>query len=612
MGGFYSDIARLASEGVADASAKIGAKIGSSRLGGTIGARVASMGDDFSKSIESGLYKKVFAPQRAFEDNPYAKDIWTDYNNTYKPKVNKYISEGTQVAKATGSTKPVEDIYRDAHKKASLETFGPNRVTIQSMLKHVEKTQGKNRADILADHFNIEFKEEQMKTGNKAGLSGFDADMRKSVDGGSGFETPPSPYKGRKGYENTISSLRATLAYKAAPIHMANTLLNVATNDGLVALGKTLNQVWNPSNRAGAEQQLLASNAISELWMNPYREKAKFDAGVISKYAPGSVGEFLHRNMFIPGMSAVRHESIMMGAQSGKLMAEEAVQHLQAGNEKWALPALHDLGLDANKIKRNNFQLDQEDIDKAFYHGANNRVFLDPYDATPTFWKQSPLWRSMKAFTGYITKQSAFERNTIMRQYRQGDFIGIARNIALKSLVYPIVGSTIYEFDRLLSGEDWDDPAKHYENRIEATPAGVAVDLLTGRNEAVNSAKTAMNTIDMLGRLGVWGGTTGYIRGMNRANLAQHILPPEVNVGVQLAQDSIKAAHYDSDKHKGNLEPLERDLLSDMPSLGLGAIASHKLVPTRAEQNAGKLKKFHRQKRAVESSNPLNATDFKY
>lgn len=600
MGGFYNSVARLAGEGA-------------EKIASTFGAKAAP---EIGEAIESGVYKKLLQPARSFEDHPYAARIYQDYHNEYKPRVEKYKSIGTQQASAFPTGHPnapsIGDITKQAHKRAALEVFGPNRVRIQSMLKNVEATQGKNRADVLADHFNILFQEEARTSGPNR-MSQFDADMRggygKKQTSAEGIETPTSPYKGKseEGWERNIGRIRATLAYKAAPIHMANTLLNVATSDGGIALLKTMNQIWNPSNRAGAEAQLLTSNAISEMWLNPYKEKLAFDASKIKQYAPGGVGEFIHKNMFIPGMSNVRYESIMMGAQAGKTMAEEAAAHLAQGNKKFALPALRELGLDPAKLAAQNYQMLPDDIEKAYYHGANNRVFLDPYDKTPTFWRQSPLWRSMKAFTGYVSSQGAFERRTLVRQYKQGDFIGIARNIALKSMVYPLVGSTIYEVDRLASGEDWDDPAGHLGSRLEATPAGMIYDAVAGKERSASAAKTALNTLDMIAKLATFGNGAGYLRGASRASLAQHVLPPEANVAIQLGQDAMKATHYDAN-HKKAADPLMRDILSDIPSLGLGSMASHKLVPTRAEESRNNPKKFRRTKPKADSWNPFNST----
>jgi len=517
----------------------------------------------------------------------------------------------TAKAKAAGYNIPAEHIIKQARTLASEQVFGPNRSGIQAVLKDVEKRAGKNKADILADHMNILFQEGIQDQGFNKGKSKFDVDM--ALKGGeyeTGFNTPVSKYKPQNFGEKTAGVFKSTLAWKAAIPH-AVTNLNILTSDGLRVYAKTLADSFG-SSRKGTEAQLLASNAISEMWIAPYREHQEFKNGHISQYAPGSVGEFIHKNMYIPGLSDVRYQHLIMGAQAGKHVAEEAAGHLANGDTKWALPALKELGLDAQKIKSQGYKLAPDDIEKAYYHGADHRVFLDNNKQTPLFWRRSPLWRTMHAFTGYISNQWAFERAVLTRQWEQGDAIGIARNLALKATVYPIVGATIYEMEHLLTGQDWDDPTGHLKNRVEATPLGAAYDILAGKEKTASSARVALNTIDMLSHLGTWGTTTGYIRGAERAKLAQQIGGPLAGITAQLAEDAIKAAHVDN-RHPNAADPLKRDLLSDIPSLGLGSIAAKKLYPTRAEQAKHKIRKVRiSRKPKPESNNPLNANEAPY
>lgn len=619
MGGFTNAFTNLAKETFEKAAPAIGRGIDTlaSKAGISIGAEAkgTQIGSDVAKHIESGLYTKVFNPQRSFQDIPAAKVIYDAYTGPYAQHTNRIKSELIKKSIQSGANIPDHEITRDAERQASDLVFGKNRSSIQAMLKSVKRTHGVDRANILADNLNILFKEAPIQSPNQyvKGKSKFDLDMaRKSGPDEEGFDTPISPYKGRSAWERRIKNVRATLAYKAATIHAANTFLNVLSNDGLKATAKTMSAVFGPS-RAGNEQALLASNTIAELISNGYKEKQAYDSGIIKqiagKFGQDTAGAFIHNNILIPGMSAVRYNSLMYGAMAGKLMAEEAAHRFAAGDAKWAIPAFREMRIDPEKIKAQGYQLLKDDIDKAYFHGTNNRVFLDPYGATPTFWRQSPLWRSMKAFTGYITNQGNFERQKFIRMYQQGDFIGIARNVSMLALVYPAIGASIYEMDRLLMGEDWDAPGEHLRKRLEATPGGQIATHLAGLSNSASAAKTALNTLDMLSRLAVFGGATGYIRGANRANLAQRLLPPEANVGIQLVQDTMKASKYDKN-HPGAAAPLGRDILSDIPSLGLGSIVAHKVLPSRTE--IAKDKKKHklpkRAKRKKQSMNPLNYT----
>jgi len=591
MGGFYNAVADLAKGAVE----KIGSKVAANPVAVN---RVA-------EGVETGLYHGMFRPEAAFQDIPAAKHLWDTYQGPYKEQVNQLTSKGVEQAKLAGGTKPAADITKEAQKQASENVFGPNRSGIQAVLKHVEKTVGKNRADILADHLNILFKESP----DAEGLSKFDRDMRKGNED-TRFQTPPSKYRDPNLIEKAGRVHQSILAYKAAIPHLTSNL-NILMSDGFQTYAKVLDQTFNPSTRKGAEATVLATNAISELTMNGYREHEAFKAGKISQYMPGSVGEFIHKNMYIPGMSSVRYNTLLMSAHASKLAADEAVQNLARGNGKKALPVLRELGLDPMKIQAQKFQLDASDIQKAYYHGTNVRAFLNQGEGRTALGQSSPIFRVMGAFHSYTANQARFIQNVFKRQYQQGDFVGIARNIGLMSMAFPVLGATLYEAERLLIGHDWDDPGKHLANRVEATPAGVVYDALAGRQNAASAARIALNTIDSLSHLASFGVATGYTRGAARNNLAGQIMGPNANMLIQGAQDAYKAAHTDN-RHPDAWKPLARDAMADTTPYGIGGVASHQILPTKADSASGKPKRFRRTRPKPDSNNPLNANDFNY
>ena len=81
---------------------------------------------------------------------------------------------------------------------------------------------------------------------------------------------------------------------------------------------------------------------------------------------------------------------------------------------------------------------------------------------------------------------------------------------------------------------------------------------------APGAAQITVNSIDMITRLGVLGNTWGYMRGADRAHLANRFIPPEVNMAFQGFEDADKALHYD-EAHPHAADYLGRDILSDIP-----------------------------------------------
>jgi hypothetical protein len=575
-------------------------------VGSVVGKALGKTATEGAEWAESGLYHRIFKPEAAFADIPAAKELWDAYTGPYHQLTNKYIAEGVAEARASGTNIVAHEIEQAAKKQASDEVFDEHRQVIQGVLKHVEKTVGKNRADILADHLNVLLQEAPIKAGPNKGKSTFDVDMMR---GGSenGFDTPATKYRPPSLAEKTATIHQRTLAYKAAIPHLASNL-NILLSDGFKTYAQTLGTTFGPGRKA-AEAQVLATNAIGELTMNSYKEKQAFEKGLIHQFAPGGVGEFIHRNMYIPGMSSVRYNTLMMSAHASMLAAKEASDHLMQGDMKYALPMMHELKLDPNKILAQHGQFLPEDVEKIYYHGTDTRAFLSQGDKRTIMGQKSPLYRTMGAFHKYVSNQASFMKYVFKRQFQQGDFVGIARNLSLLATVFPVLGATIYESERLLSGKDWDDPVGHSEHRIEGTPLGVVYDSVEGKNKATSKAKIALQTIDNLSHLASFGVATGYIRGASRAHLAEQMLGPDATMAIQGFQDVLKAAHYD-DKHKAAAKPLKRDLLSDIPSLGLGSILSHKLVPTKAEVDKDKPKKYrYHRTRGSDEGNILNSKD---
>lgn len=599
MGGFAGAFTKIATEGIEAAGAKLGSVFRSPTM--------AKTAEHVADNVETGLYHAIFKPEAAFQTHPAAQKLWQMYSGPYHELTNKYASEGVEAAKAAGSIKPSHEIESEARRKASDQVFGPKRQVIQGVLHHIANTDSYNKADILADHFNVLFKEAPMEGGRSAGLSKFDTDMRSGK--GAKFESKPSKYQDRNMVERVANVHQRLLAYKAAIPHLTSNL-NIMLSDGFSTYAKSLAQTFGPGRKA-AEAMVLASNSISELNMNGYREKQAFENGLIKKFAPGSVGEFIHRNMFIPGMNSVRYNTLLMSAHASKFAAEEAAQHLIQGNDRMAGPMFKELGIDMNKIKQQGGKLLPEDIDKAYYHGTNSRAFLNQRDKRSILWQQSPLFRTMTAFHSYVANQASFLNTTFRRQYAQGDHIGIARNIALMSTVFPVLGATIYESERLLSGNDWDDPAGHLGKRVEATPLGLGIDALTGRENGIKAGQSAMAMIENLSHLASFGVATGYIRGASRAHLASQILGPDATMLIQGVEDTFKAAHTDN-RHPDSWKPLARDAMADTPSLGIGSILSHKLLPTAAEKKRSHPTRSRRTHPKPESNNPLNMDDLKY
>lgn len=597
MGSWAADLSKVLAENLEKVGSKSAAKIG--------------------EEASPIAYRGLFNPERSFEVHPAAKEIHAAYHNDYVPLKSKIESVETQAAKQhqamTGTVPNIGEIQKKAAKSASDQVFGENREAIQHMLRTVQDTpmHGKNDADILSDNLNIMFQEEVQKGGFNKGVSKFDQQMMmKHGEEEDVHGLPISKYKGGAGtvkvlghdiqVEKGVRTVNKLLAWKAAGVHALVAGWNISSEHGYMAVPKAAYELYGPGHEI---DNLLASNTISELYINPLKEKIAFDSGKIAKYAPGGIGEFIHKNMYNPGLADVRWHSIAMAAQASKSAAEEAAFRLGKGDTQYAREVFRRMNIDPDKIIDQGYKLHPEDIEKAYYHGSDNKVFLQPYDSTPTFWRQSPLWRGIRAFTGYVTKQAQFKRNLYLSQMKAGDFVGLSRQITLDTLFAPVAAATLYEMERLSMGTDWDHPIDHWKNRIEATPAGAIYDVVAGKASSINAAKMTLNTINMYAKLGAFGTTAGYVRALNRRSMAERFLTPTGNIAIQLGQDAMAVGKTDA-RHPDAAKPLGRDLLSLVPIVG-GA-ASHRILPTRAEEAKGKVKRPRRSKSVPTDWNPFN------
>lgn len=584
-----------------------------------VGQKVAS------EAVEHGVYRGLFADHRAFQDIPAAKALWEAHTNEVLPRASKYASSAAdaQLKLPASARSPEHVIQSIANRQAMKEVYGPHLEAIQGVIHHVKHTVGENRAQVLSDTLNILYKQERADptsyTGtnlkyakylqDNEGLSSVDVALRRK--GGKQVFTRPSKYEAGSKNATRFGKIRQMIAYGAAVPHAVTATLNTATEAGVMHSVRAFNDAFGPGS-AAKESALLASNAISEFKTTELKQEEAFRAGLIHKLAPGSVGAFIHRNMLQPGMSFVRHQNLKMGAFAGKNWAEEATQNL-ARNKKveYSRFVLKKLGLDEAKIASQKFQLFPEDIDKVYYHGANEFAFLGAKAKTPSFWRQSPWLRATNAYMGFVANQAAFERNVLHEQISRGDMLGVARNLAIKTIAYPVIGATIYEIARLRLGMDWDHPLDHYENNVMDTPAGILAEKLTGQDRIQeDNYETLNHTIEMMTHVGAFGQLTSVIRDTNRNELGRKFYPPEANIGIQLVEDSDKALHYDSN-HPHSADPLGRDLINDsLLPFGAGQILSHIVLPTKKERDKDKYRRYKRSKAKQQSLNPLNAADF--
>jgi hypothetical protein len=347
-------------------------------------------------------------------------------------------------------------------------------------------------------------------------------------------------------------------------------ILNSNLNAHLSSNLKALNDIYSPSKFENVKQQLIAQNGLGHLALTEQEQMWNFNKGIISKFAPNSIGEFLHKNFLLPGMSYVRSFNMVHSSLVGKYEAEHAAQAVLAGGKARTYGAnkLAEFGINWKDVLQNNgLTQDQTRIAMARMVQMNN--FVESTGARARFTVTSPWGRTLTMFHQY----AIMEGNLITKRLadsltRKHDPLMTAQILTTIGLVFPTAGFAVNNVIKGMTGR---------ENH--------PVDAFATQEKNYLEGKDFGDALLMIGRMGAGGIWYDYTNAATKNKLAEAALGPVVNAGIELGTDSLKAVEAGG-PHKA--DQFKRDLLRDIPSYGYGARLAHELYPTQAQRDAAK------------------------
>ena len=490
--------------------------------------------------------------------------------NQYEPTFQKYLGEYTQKAKQTGGQIEPYKIRTQASNQARADVFGDHDQVLAGITHWTRKEHGEEKAKNLVDQMGIYFHDQVYQPTGQGSRPGQMTSKLTSnlsqhpLTEDIGFRL--SPYKAPGDGERNLQKYMAmTFAFKAGLAHVStrlNSLMSQSTSSFLKAQRDMF------LNKDMATHELLSTGQIGQEIFDAYAQEYAFKASKIAQYAPGSVGEFIHKNFIIPGFSQIRKNNIIFAGIQGKYRAFEIGDALVNGSNRARRLAEIDakyLGMDAKKIYSQGGVL-TDDVQKAMYHNVQNTTFLTSARSRVQIATSTPLTRLVTMYHSYGSMQAKFMLETINKELLQKhDPVSVFKLFATMGVIAPAAGNAIYGLEQMWRGKEWDDPAKYFSDR----------------EKAFYDATDLFSKLEAYTHLAGLGVLTTYGRGAGRFHLAQSMLGPVGSASSELAEDVVKASPYMAHP---TARQLVKDIAHDTPSAGIGAILAERALPTEKPQ----------------------------
>jgi len=491
------------------------------------------------------------------------------------PEHDKQLSIIQKLNQTGGSNLSPAEVRSQAMDRAKDNVYGKDKGNLARIMHAVKLEHGPAKVTQLTDYMGILLHEQAYavpKTAIKTSETA-SALAKHPLFKDSDVQFNPSPYRSMSDTERAIGKYTtATLAPYVALWHGPQAVLNSAFNAHLSSMTKALGDVWGPATYENTKAQMIAQNGLGHLMLDEYTQQWNFKNGLISKFAPGSIGEFLHKNWLLPGMSYVRNFNMVYSAAVGKYEAEYAARQMFKGGQglKWGSTKLGDLGIKYSDVLSRG-HLTQDDLRVAMTRMVQQNVFLESSGARARYTATTPFGRTLTMFHQYATMEGNLITKRILDSLQnKHDPMQTLQILAALGLAFPTAGFLINNVVKGMTGRT-EHPIDDFTKQ--------ETDYLEGKNFA--------DAALMIGRMGAAGVWYDYSNAASRSKLAEAMIGPVANAGVELGTDAYKASPLaPGGEHKA--DQFKRDLLRDIPSYGYGARIAHEMYPTQSERNAAK------------------------
>lgn len=521
-----------------------------------------------------------------------------EMNKAFGDRADYHLSKAVTAAKTLPPTiQPEPHLLRtQAVQKAREDVYGSKHQNLAVALHKIRQEHGvfgDEKAKEIADHMSIFFHDKAYDLTDKQGRKiGETSQLTKDLSSYKmfkGINFPVSKYAPPTKLEKVGRSVATgAFAYKAAAAHGVQGFLNSMANARASSQIKAMGELFGKGYPA-AKAQLIASHAAGDLYFREYAQMWNYRGGFLSKYLPDSVGEFIHKNYMIPGITAARNINMIYSGLVGKYEAQYAAHAMVNGMEKRGSQALSLLGLDYRNIQARGGVLTKAEQEQAMRYMIDNNMFRDRESARTKFSASSPFGRLFTIFHNYTNMQSRLIFESTRRNlFQLHDLPMFFQQLAALAVVVPTVGNAIYSIDQAWTGKN-----EH------------PFDNFVGREKAIYSGHGAAEILESIGHMGGFGFAYGTVQAAGRQRLANYILGAPVSAGIELGEDATKGIH-NTPEHPHQADQFYRDILHDIPSMGAGGWLANKYLPTRAQRDANRPMTVHRAKAAMKRKKKTN------
>ena len=505
------------------------------------------------------------------------------------------------IAKKRGAIDPHE-LQGAAAMHTRNKMFGNKDELLQGFIKDIQNEHSDMKARNIVDALGVYFHDSSYVAKHGGTESRLAANLnRGNAEAGEDMRFKASKYEATSETErNVMQYFTSSLSYKAGLKHVTtplNMLIGRTASSAIKASGHLFGQGYE-----AARAEMLSLNAVGQIFQEEAEQLHKFNNGVIKDFAPGSFGKFVSDNWMMPGMSFVRRKTATMMAMQGKYAALELADRLKLPDLKAVERAEYDLkrlGIDPNKVKANGFRLDTNDVRNAMFNNVNDRMMLNTRLNRASGASGTTSGRLIGQYHAYTASQANFLQKEMLAAIQKGDPMLFMKNLAMLGTVFPLVGSGVAALSGIWGGKALNKAYDEFRDGVGLTEGHRMAGLLTGLSDTAG-----------------FGVMEGYYRAAARHKLANQILGAGATTGLQLAEDIGTAgagvytgADYGKTKYQAKTyDPLIRDLIHDVPSLGIlpNIARALDISPTQQQLNEEK-PRTGKQRIALRKSQARNA-----
>ena len=535
-------------------------------------AGAKSLGKDLDNSPMLKAVEHIMSPESQMTGVSGQYLLDTIHKHLY-PEIEVQKSILTKQAQQTGSAKAPQEINTEARQNAANTVYGTKRENLAAIIKAVHNEHGPAKAIQLTDAMGIILHEgvkgpSAMRTSHTAGLIAKSPQF-KGID----INFNPSPYEGGGPVSNMLTKATvAALAPHTAVWHSAQAALNASINSHASSMVKALTDIYSPKTFKDTQAMLHANNVLGTELLDNYAQKWSFDHGLMGKYTQNSVGEFLHKNFLTPGLSYVQHFNNVYSAMTGKYEAEWAAHQVLSGGtlRSFGEKKLNEFGLSAQNVLANG-GLTQEMRTHAMRRMVQLNMHTEAIGARSTIISTSPLAKGLNVFHRYATMEGRLITKRLAEVVAgKHDPMMALQIMASIGIAFPTAGFFINNVLKAATGRE-----KH------------PLDNFASQEKSYLEGKDFADALLMIGHMGAGGVMYDYANATTRQKLQSALIGATANMAVEGIQDAAAGA-AGTGPHKW--DKFKRDVLRDMPSLGLGATLAHHLYPTQTEVRANTVK----------------------